>query len=53
MSLVDYITSRPDLYENYHEYSECIDELAYRLDYNENIVEPVFNILLKVARASY
>lgn len=51
--LVEYLRGQDDLAENYAEYSEVLDELVYRLDYSEDIIEPVFHILYGIIRQAY
>ena len=44
---------RQDISINYADYQEILDELAYRLDYSEKIIEPVFNMLLRVGKEQF
>ena len=52
-SLVEFFQTRTDLSENFSDYQESIDDLVFRLDYSEKIVEPVFNFILKIVEESY
>lgn len=49
--LVSFISAQEDLCENYPEYNDCLDELIFRLDYNDpKVIEEAFNMIYKIAK---
>jgi len=48
MSFVNFLEKREDIYTNYPDYFECLDDLVYRMDAAQVVCQPLFNIFFRI-----